>query len=131
MIKVCSKCGAENKDYSGAPDAACPSCGVIYAKAESPQIRQPKRAASPQRPQKTDESSPLISKIFYVLAIFSVIGGLSLFYDLSPKPGEEYIWFVSLAAKAYLWGGLFQGLLFWAIGLALKYLRGIYLRANG
>lgn len=47
MQRECIKCGAVNRNASGADDEACPRCGAIYSKARavSPQARRHDAAA--------------------------------------------------------------------------------------
>lgn len=39
MGKVCIRCGYERKEKELAPDTDCPSCGIIYERAENPANR--------------------------------------------------------------------------------------------
>jgi len=54
MTIICPKCGHANHQPTGAADEACPSCGVIYAKARVAAHfnaqRAPRPAPRPQRP---------------------------------------------------------------------------------
>lgn len=82
---------------------------AALAKAES---------VTPARKQPRDPvKEPLISKILYVLAIASFIGGLLLF---------KKEWDSDDSATMFLMMGFIQGIFFISIGLALTYLKGIY-----
>lgn len=97
---TCPKCGKLNSRPTGAPDEACPHCGVIYAKAKpsAPRPQQPppmvQKAAPTRMPFSGGESDFLtllraesayptfravvgISTLFgYILAGLSAIGGI-------------------------------------------------------
>lgn len=44
-VIVCPKCNKLNAQATGAPDEACPYCGVIYAKARQPSAEPPRMRA--------------------------------------------------------------------------------------
>ena len=57
--KTCLKCGHENKEFTGAPDAACPACGAIYAKVERAQRQaESAPAATPETPKPAPIAAP-------------------------------------------------------------------------
>ena len=59
MAKTCIKCGHTRRDSEPGPDYACPSCGIVYAKAEAAQARIEAIAAQARERATASQPAPL------------------------------------------------------------------------
>ena len=135
MSMRCLKCGHPRAEPTGTPDEACPNCGAIYAKvAAARDSGRPISARVPTKkhPVQNPSSVPLLSKVFYVLAVLGFVGGILLCVELWPYApvGRELKSIAYMPSITWLTVGIIQCAMFSAIGLALTYLRGIYISAT-
>ena len=80
MLKICQKCGAQN-DVNDDPAAACPSCGVIYAKVDQmitgqrQAIRASTHRKQPQSVESTSTAPARGGRVMWLICLAgSVIG---------------------------------------------------------
>lgn len=125
MIKTCPKCQFENKDFTGAVNSECPSCGIIYAKFAA-QSRDPKNMFRKVELPSKDIPAPAISTVCYVLAVFGFMVCTYVGISLFPLPVNEFSGFRIMMSLGWMSAGVVQGGLFWALGSGLKYLNGLY-----
>ena len=125
MNKKCLKCGFERVADDGLPGESCPQCGAVYAKVAAaktgsrPKVKTRTKNSKPaQKP-----SAPVLALVFYLLGVLGFVGGLIICVDMAQA---------GLKIPAFIWFsvGVIECALMSAIGLALTYLRGIYLNTS-
>ncbi len=133
MMKKCPKCGYVRQESDVPPEFPeheCPSCGIIYAKfGQTVGVTRPVPVRRVATTTSTDEA-PTLSKVFFVLAALSLIGGLILTVTFWPKSSElesgySYKAVAYTASLIWLTAGIIETALFAAIGQVLVYLNRI------
>jgi len=128
MKKKCLHCGNLNEAFENTPNAECPECGAIYLKIATTQKRIKDNVAAKIN---KELSTPLLSKIFYLISFLGLLGGIFFCIVLWPGDpgfGKEWKSIAYIPALTWLMAGIIECALFFAIGLGLKYLRAIYIK---
>ncbi len=132
-MKKCPKCGYVRQVSDVPPEFPeheCPSCGIIYAKfVQTAALRKATNTNGPTQVQ-TDDQSPLLTKVFSMLAALSFIGGVYIAYKMWPDakelgPNETYRFIAYSGAMIWLTAGIVQTALFAAMGQIIMYLSKI------
>jgi hypothetical protein len=116
MHKTCQKCGAES-DVDDSPAAACPSCGVIFAKVDQISVaqRQAIRAAVAARsstPARHAEDAPprqpLVERICWGMTAIGAFSGAGQFVftvanaESAPQQAAGFAMAVAYAVIPYV-----------------------------
>ena len=129
----CANCGAEGalyktkiiSNYGGDSDKIL--CGTCFDKNQAKELGFINNALNPLAT--ANSQVPILSIIFYVLALVGLLGGIILCINLWPgEPDYGYGWKVAAYIPAITWltVGVVQAALFAAIGQTLIYLQGIF-----
>lgn len=129
MQKECLKCGTINKNFVNNKNSECPNCGAIYSKVPAA-LRRIKKNRLVKINKELE--TPLISKIFYIIAFLELLDGIILCVEFWPgDPGNDKEWksITYTPALTWLMAGIIECAMLFSIGVGLKYLRAIYIKA--
>ena len=126
IVESCPTCRIGKLKESG----ACNTCNFGHGKttATATVEREPVYTSTSTSSYGNVYETPWLTKVFYVLSVVSLLGGIILFFQFLPgAPEPGYTWKTAAYTSSIVWitAGIVEAALFAAFGQGLAYLHRI------